>query len=634
MPENNLAFPEITSTVSQDNSIIPQTPTYTVGCFKNIPYSFVEPEPYGPYLDAVAELSIYSMFEIEDFTDKTRIDFNDDTWDFNPYARPNISPNSANVVHFENFPEKYRSSAKLWIFFKMRNGVKASTLNGYCSKLVNVFKSLSEDYPGLDISTYTANEVFSYFASNPQSSGSRAVKTRNIMEYYSFAEEYCGLHHCMDLKKLHEYYVDACYSNAITMEQHKESNIPGEYFDAIVCKGIASMTDKTLETDKRMVAAMTILLSQTGLRVSDLVELKVSDLTTKHIPAQGVDSHFLRYTCNKNSRDTGAKRTFDIFINNLAYQAFMIIKELRNESELSKNSPYLYAPVKGVEILPVNTGTFNNRYRRFIIDNLPNYIYKDWEGIKKGKHNTNTLVSIPNPRKFRVNFCTCIYKKGVSLAYIQEFMGHVYEEMRGYYARVRDESLKNHEKAEEVIRQICTDGEDVHLLGGDGFGEEIRQRISEFLRKKNVNVYEDFDELVKKLEGYLEIRVKQGGICIKHCRIPCSEDENTNKILCAFNQCPNLFYTFYMIDSTYLTYTELKRSIEYNASKHYRLFAEKELDKLKKLITNKFRPQLEELESEIERKGVEYIKATYPELLEIIENLDEIKQEVTVWMNK
>jgi len=117
MPENNLAFPEITSTVSQDNSIIPQTPTYTVGCFKNIPYSFVEPEPYGPYLDAVAELSIYSMFEIEDFTDKTRIDFNDDTWDFNPYARPNISPNSANVVHFENFPGKYRSSAKLWIFF-------------------------------------------------------------------------------------------------------------------------------------------------------------------------------------------------------------------------------------------------------------------------------------------------------------------------------------------------------------------------------------------------------------------------------------------------------------------------------------------------------------------------------------
>ena len=89
-----------------------------------------------------------------------------------------------------------------------------------------------------------------------------------------------------------------------------------------------------------------------------------------------------------------------------------------------------------------------------------------------------------------------------------------------------------------------------------------------------------------------------------------------------------------MIDSTYLTYTELKRSIEYNASKHYRLFAEKELDKLKKLITNKFRPQLEELESEIERKGVEYIKATYPELLEIIDNLDEIKQEVTVWMNK
>lgn len=61
----------------------------------------------------------------------------------------------------------------------------------------------------------------------------------------------------------------------------------------------------------------------------------------------------------------------------------MIIKELRSESELSKNSPYLYAPVKGVEILPVNTGTFNNRYRRFVIDNLPDYIYKDWEGIKK-----------------------------------------------------------------------------------------------------------------------------------------------------------------------------------------------------------------------------------------------------------
>ena len=71
MPGNNLTFPEITPTVSQDTPITPQTPAYTVGCFKNIPYSFVEADPYGPYLDAVAELSIYSMFEIEDFTDKT-----------------------------------------------------------------------------------------------------------------------------------------------------------------------------------------------------------------------------------------------------------------------------------------------------------------------------------------------------------------------------------------------------------------------------------------------------------------------------------------------------------------------------------------------------------------------------------
>ena len=105
-------------------------------------------------------------------------------------------------------------------------------------------------------------------------------------------------------------------------------------------------------------------------------------------------------------------------------------------------------------------------------------------------------------------------------------------------------------------------------------------------------------------------------------------------MMCAYNLCPNLFHFYYMIDVTYMnfqtlqdTYTEAKESGHSKA-------AQKELHKLKEVIRRRLEPEMKELAKEIERKGTDDILIQYPTLSDIIQNKDDIKEEMKLWLMK
>lgn len=105
-------------------------------------------------------------------------------------------------------------------------------------------------------------------------------------------------------------------------------------------------------------------------------------------------------------------------------------------------------------------------------------------------------------------------------------------------------------------------------------------------------------------------------------------------MMCAYNICPNLFHFYYMIDVSYLNFKTLQETYQTMESNGNVKAAQKELNKLKDLLRRRLIPELDELEKELEQKGFNLILEQHPSLLNFIENKDDIRKEINLWMKK
>lgn len=335
---------------------------------------------------------------------------------------------------------------------------------------------------------------------------------------------------------------------------------------------------------------------------------------------------------------------FDIFSNPLATEAFTLMKELRKSCEYAIGHKYLYTLYrisKDKTKYPISRNTFNKKYKEFMYKFLQDECLKSWPGIKssifyiwdeKEKTTISINIHIPETRQYRVYLATDLYNKAVPLIYIQKYMAHLSEYMLGYYVRPKDTYQENIKYSEQVIKEITE--EDLTLLGGSLIGEDIKNNIQKFINDNNFNVKTDIDTIMKELGDKVIIRGKTGGVCIKTSLMPCAKDARTNEMMCAYNLCPNLFHFYYMIDVSYLNFKTLQDTYKTLKKNNNIKAAQKELNKLKDLLRRRLIPELDELEKELDRKGFETIINQHPSLVEIIENKDNIREEIELWMNK
>lgn len=237
-------------------------------------------------------------------------------------------------------------------------------------------------------------------------------------------------------------------------------------------------------------------------------------------------------------------------------------------------------------------------------------------------------VAVPDTRQFRVHLCTCLFEHGISLTYIQKYMGHLSEYMLGYYVRPKDTYQENIKASERVISDIVSDN--ATPIGVNG--SKIKEAIQKFVAENHFNVATDIKEIVQAMGDRVIIRVKTGGVCIKTSLMPCAQDARTNEILCAYNLCPNLFTFYYMADLSYLDFQTLQQTITALNDAGNTVAASKEKNKLVDLCKRRLIPELDELDKEIERKGKEAICSKYPSLVDIIARREEIREEVKEWM--
>lgn len=553
---------------------------------------------------------------------ENRIKFEDDTWDFRHlYADIN---SYTYIIHFNQAGNDYKEYLKFFAIYGISRKSKISTINTRISKFISLINDIKSHTNHNSFSLITSDDIITLIENKNVTNGYKSVLFTSAHSIYDFIIKNYNLKYAVDINALKER--AATYTKKAKQYDDKTPNIPEEYYVDIINKAIEVLNDESECLNTRMTAGMIILVSQTGLRVQDLLGIKVDDLSKRYLPISKVTCHYLHFQTRKPSKAHSDMLEFDIFASELFVEAFNKLCEIRKQCEFS-NEPYLYV-LDSVQLskntYPIMEHRFNNEYQRFYFVHMYGHANKTWEGITPIKYQPTKckdIINIPSVSQFRVHLATALYDNGVSLVYIQRYLGHLSEYMLGYYVRQKDNSQENADYAERIVKKIvCDDGTPIGVMG-----KELKNNLIAFIQKGNYNVATDTQQILDDLGENLVIREKGPGLCcVKTSIIPCKHDARTNAILCAYGLCPNIFHFYDAVDVSYQTLHDLEQSYALNLDRGFTRAAEKELRKLKDFIERRFKPELNELNRLVNKYGLEAFCLEHPDLRNVATNINDI----------
>jgi hypothetical protein len=371
----------------------------------------------------------------------------------------------------------------------------------------------------------------------------------------------------------------------------------------------------------------------TGLRISEVLSLGTGSLET--VKSGDREMYSLKYIATKPCKGNKSYVELKTYANRITKMAFdtlfRLYKKQRKKSGLdvlylgclSEFNPKHY-PLDSMRFAHHTTKFFIYMDRLVPTINLPE---NDYPGFARVKYSTFT-VTYPSTPQFRVHTCTELYKKGIPLSYINKFMGHLSTEMTGYYVRpTRNNPQEDMDFSLDMLKKIVS-GEARPLGGAKG----LVGKISEFIRENNYHIEKDMDVICNKLAEKIPVRQKAGGVCIKSSMLrECHMDAQTNEFYCAYGVCPNIFHFYYMANISYRQFLELRETIAVNTKRGHTRQVEKERNMLSTIVKKKLQPELRELQRVLKSRGRDAVVREYPDLEEIINNINHINREIEIW---
>jgi integrase len=569
--------------------------------------------------------------------DDARICFDDDYWDFRPYYE-DINSDSY-LIRFSNADDDYVNYLKFFVLYAIGRKSKISTAERRISDFICIISSIKANTNHKSFSLITTEDVIDIIESKDISNSRLHSLFACTYLIYDFIQKNYRLDLPIEVDVLKE--KSAHYKKMAKEMDDRLPNIPEDYYSAIIDTAIKVLYDNSQPLNLRMTAGLIIIASQTGLRRQDLIGIKTDDLMEKYLPVSGVKCHYLHYQTRKPSKAHSDMLEFDIYASELCAEAFNTMLEIRKDCEFA-NQPYLYVLPSfygSTNEYPIAESRYNNEYLRFYYTYLFELTQKDWEGISPVKYTVGNRTSdnyhehrlnAPKTSQFRVHLATSLYNNGVSLVYIQRYLGHLSEYMIGYYVRPKDDSRENAEFAERIVRKITVDKQTPigHM------GKELKDNLMKFIETGHYNVATDTKQILDDLGEKLVIREKGAGLCcIKTSIIPCKNDARTNEVLCAYGMCPNIFHFYDAIDVTYMQFHAIQDAYQENIDNGFERAAQKELNKIKDFIRRRLTPEINELEKVINKIGIEEFCAQHPDLSSIAKTIPQIKEEIRQWEN-
>ena len=559
-----------------------------------------------------------------------KITYSEKVWDFNQYYKDINSDDYK--IDFNKASEDYIDYLKLFVIYKITQKSKISTIKRRIISFISIISTIKNEQ-NKPFSLITTDDIKNEIESrNIISSTKHSLYVATYLIYEFIIKNY-ELSLLVDVNELQK---KSAEDRALSKKENtKIPNIPEDYYSVILTKAIETLDNEKASYNRRMTAGLIIIETQTGLRTQDLLGLKVNDIHEKKLPVSDVVCNYLHFQTRKPSKAHSDMLEFDIYASKLCAEAFNKMNILRKKC-VYKNEPYLYvldSIGRSTNKYPISTERLQIEYRKFFLEELKDLTRENWEGITPVKHvwgNKTYQLNIPEIRQYRVHLATALYNNGVSLNYIKKYLGHLSEYMLGYYVRPKNPGHENAKYAERIVKKIA--GDDMTPLGS--MGAELKQNLQQFIKEGNYNVKSDTSKILNDLGENLVIREKGPGLCcIKTTIIPCKYDARTDKMLCAFGTCPNIFHFFDMINVSYMQFHELQNSYQQNKDNGFKRAAEKELNKLKSFCKGRLTPELDELERVVKVKGLSAFIKQYPDLQYYATNIDNIRKEIQLWEN-
>lgn len=559
-----------------------------------------------------------------------KITYSENVWDFNDYYKDINSKDY--IIYFNKASEDYRDYLKMFVIYKITQKSKVSTIKTRIFCFISIISAIKNEQ-NKPFSLITTDDIKNEIESRNIISSTKHNLYVAAYLIYEFIIKNYELSLPVDINELQK---KSAEDRAISKkESTKIPNIPEDYYSIILTKAIETLDNEKASYNRRMTAGLIIIETQTGLRTQDLLGLKVSDLHEKKLPVSNVMCNYLHFQTRKPSKAHSDMLEFDIYASQLCADAFNKMSILRKKC-VYKNEPYLYvldSSKNSTNKYPIETNRLRIEYRKFFLEELKNLTCEKWEGITPVNHiqgGKTYKLNIPEIRQYRVHLATALYNNGVSLNYIKKYLGHLSEYMLGYYVRPKNPGHENAKYAERIVKKIA--GDDMTPLGS--MGAELKQNLQQFIKEGKYNVKSDTSKILNDLGENLVIREKGPGLCcIKTTIIPCKYDARTDKMLCAFGTCPNIFHFFDMINVSYMQFHELQNSYQQNKDNGFKRAAEKELNKLKSFCKGRLTPELDELERVVKTKGLSAFVKQYPDLQYYATNIDNIRKEIQLWEN-
>ena len=596
---------------------------------------------------------------------KVDVYYSDDRWDLGKYSSLNI--NRSNFIFtFDKLNGELKNTLKNYVVLSiLEQRIKIQTIHAYYFGIYSYFMYLEAN--GVFTIKDASYLVLKKYLEMIRNDGHMKLRLSKIYIkdfYLNYGANFRDFDPSSLInlfkhgsKKAHQAYVN----------EHKTAAISDEYYSRFVSACVSMAENKDLHFAIRGYACIYIILSQTGIRVGELLELRTNSLKTTAV--DGKEVNYLTYSTWKREKGNNTRTYVKTFVNPLCKKAVLSLVDLYQERRELLGLDFLFmggVNTKTIKSFPITPARFKSGSAPFFIKmdeldlletiNLPDqndpslstFIPCGKRRVYSKRFTTPTYaetITRPNTQGFRFYVCSELHRKGVPLEYVQKFMSHLSCEMASYHVNPKTTPQEDMEYALSVLKNIVTGHEKVL---GDFKG--LSEKIQEYIASNNLNIETDLDTICEHLALKIPIRRKTGGVCIKSSMLrECGHDAATNDFYCAYGVCPNIFHFYYMIDITYHQCKEIERDIEANRIRETAFYAErgnslsktekslypvqiqKNLNMLGAITTKRLIPELEELRNMLSKHGASQICEEHPNLKDIIGDIDAIEKEASTW---
>ena len=550
----------------------------------------------------------------------SKIDFNDDVWDFSQF-RPDACERI--TINFRKANICYKDFLKMFAILKMVERTRIRSVCGHVGNIKKVVNSVLESKRIRSISILTTQDLIEAIERFPVKENTKYAMLSSCAQFFAVIECEIRVPVLVDSEELYEAAAIKSHNNPY----QKTQTIPDEYFGIIKDTCMKVLMDESASYKERMTAGEILIEGQTGLRTEDLLNLKLGDV--KAVEHYGKVFHYLDFETRKPSRSDQYFKRARCRLNETCLTAIRKMEELGAEHRLKAPFDFIYTLEASPR--PVRKQIFECVYRRLLYTYAREACLKPWPGINATGLGKNTRVHVPSMRQYRVFVCTDLYRQGVSLVNIMRSMGHISSTMAGYYVRQKETWQNDRAKAARQIIKAVVDEKTVPL--GNPTASRMNGVIGKIVDDTKVNIAGSNEEILETLGKKLIVRAKPGGYCIRTGRT-CAEDYRTDQTLCAYDECPNIYYFYFNLSTAYEDMRNAETTYQQALDAGHKREAEKEQYKIVNIARRRIIPMLDELERMLATSTVEEIEERHPGMAETIRKKDDIRKEAMDWIAK